>query len=255
MRSRACSLALSAACAAGVFVYAERDAEAFELGTPEQQHPYRSPQNFALEIRFSPYHPQVDQEPGLHGTPFANDFGTNARLYFGLELDWQVFRIPYVGTIGPGFGVGLVGMSRNAMTKENPPRASGDSYSLDIYPMYLSAVLRADTFWHDGGFPLVPFAKLGLGWAPWRASNSLGTSDANGISGKGQTFGTHVAVGAALALDALDLGASRNMDNAIGINSTYVYFEYYWLTLNGLGQSNALYVGSNSWTMGLAFEF
>jgi hypothetical protein len=244
---------VAAAAAAAVLLVPTRDAAAFEFGTPAREHPFRSPQNFAFELRFSPYRPAIDDEPGLAGTPYRDRFGTNPRLCIGVEFDWQVFRIPYVGTIGPGLGAGIVGMSRPAKTITG--EASGDEYSLDIYPFWLSGVLRVDAPWRDLGFPLVPYGKLGLGYAPWRASNTGGTSSVNGISGKGQTFGTHVALGLAFALDALDGGASRNMDNAIGINNTYLYAEYYWLNLNGLGQDKALYVGTNTWAMGLAFEF
>ena len=87
------------------------------------------------------------------------------------------------------------------------------------------------------------------------ASTTGGTSSFGGVSGKGTTWGTNTAIGIAFALDAIDQGATRNMDNAIGINNTYFYAEYYWLALNGLAQDKALYVGSNSWAMGLAFEF
>jgi len=236
-----------------VATFAAQDAHAIEFGTPESQHPYRSPQNFALELRFAPYYPQVDEEPGLSGTPFENRFGDKARFYIGLEFDWQTFRIPYVGTIGPGLGVGRVSMSRDAQTVSGRP--SGDSYTLEIYPMYLSGVLRADALWRDGGFPFVPYGKLGLAWAPWRASTTGGTSEVNGSRGRGSTLGTHAALGVAFALDVIDPGANRNMDNAIGINNTYLYAELYWLTLNGLAQNDALYVGSNSWAAGLAFEF
>lgn len=248
---------MAGAILAGVF--AGRDAAAIEFGTPATEHPFRSPQNFALELRFSPYRPQVDEEPGLRkpdgspATPFRDAFGDNPRLYIGLEFDWQMFRIPYVGTIGPGVGVGMVSMSRPAVTKSG--RASGDEYSLDIYPFYGVGVLRADALWHDRGFPLVPYGKLGIGYGIWRASNTGGTSEANGVSGKGSTWGTHAALGISFALDVIDSGASRNMDNAIGINNTYLYAEYYWMSLNGLGQDKALYVGSNSWAAGLAFEF
>lgn len=240
-----------AAVAFGALV--TRDAAAIELGTPAHEHPYHSAQNFALELRFSPYRPQVDEEPGLKGKPYEAAFGDKPRLYIGLELDWQAFRIPYVGTIGPGLGVGSVSMSRTATTKSG--RESGDEYSLTIYPFYAVGVLRADALWYDRGFPLVPYAKLGLGYGIWRASNTGGTSEAQGVSGKGSTWGTHVALGVSFALDSIDSGATRNMDNAIGINNTYVYFEYYSLDLNGLGQDKALYVGSTSWAMGLAFEF
>ena len=67
---------------------------AIELGTPAQQHPFRSAQNFALELRFSPYYPAVDDEPGLNGTPFKDRFGENARLAIGLEFDWQISPDP-----------------------------------------------------------------------------------------------------------------------------------------------------------------
>jgi hypothetical protein len=235
------------------------DAHAIEFGTPASPHPYRSAQNFALEFRFSPYYAAVDEEPGLRGTPFKDRFGDKPRLAFALEFDWQTFRIPFLGTIGPGLGAGIVGMSRPSVTVSGRP--SSDEYSLDIYPMYLSGVLRADVLWRDLGVPIVPYGKAGIGWAFWSASNTGGTSktqlpgESKPVSGEGITLGTHLALGAAIALDALDSGASRNADNAIGINNTYFYAEYYWLNLNGLAQDKVLYVGTNTWAMGLAFEF
>lgn len=243
-----------AALGAAVCITIAGGASAFELGTPQSDHPFRSAQNFALELRFSPYKPQIDDEPSLNGkTPFADSFGNKPRLYVGLELDWQTFRIPHVGTIGPGLSVGTVSMSRTAETTSG--RASGDEYTLTIYPFTLDAVLRADFLWRDLGFPIVPYGKAGLGYAIWRASNSGGTAEANAVSGKGSTWGYHVALGAALALDALDPGASRNMDNATGINNTYLYLEWYSLALDGIGQAHPLRVGTATWAAGIAFEF
>ncbi len=244
---------LSFAALAGALL-ASAKASAIELGTPEEQHPYRSAQNFALELRFSPYYPNVDKEPGLQGEPFKQSFGDKPRLYIGLEFDWQTFRIPYVGTIGPGLGVGRVSMSRPAITTTG--RKSGDEYGLTIYPLYLSAVLRVDTFWRGAGFPLVPYGKIGGAVGFWDATNSTGTArSSDGLKGSGMTLGTHFAGGLGIPLDFLDSGSSRNMDNAAGINNTYLYAEYYWLNLNGLGQDKALYVGTNTWAAGLAFEF
>ena len=252
------AIAAGAIALAGTLVV--EDAHAIEFGTPAQAHPFQSAQNFALEIRLSPYYPAVDDEPGLQGTPFKDRFGDSPRLSLGLEFDWQTFRIPHVGTLGPGVGVHLVGMSRPAVTRDTQ-RPSGDEYGLDIYPMYLAGVLRADVLWRDLGLPVVPYGKLGLGMGLWRASNSGGTSksalpsETAPVSGKGVTFGTHMALGVAFALDAIDGGASRNMDNYLGINNTYLYAEYYMLNLNGLGQDKALHVGTTSWAAGLAFEF
>lgn len=244
---------LSFAVAAGA-LFVAGEASAIELGTPAQQHPYQSAQNFALELRFSPYYPAVDDEPGLQGEPFKQSFGDKARFYIGLEFDWQTFRIPYLGTIGPGLSVGRVSMSRPATTTSG--RKSGDDYGLTIYPIYLAAVLRVDTFWRGAGFPLVPYGKIGGAVGFWDASNSGGTArSSDGIKGSGITLGTHFAAGIGIPLDFIDRGASRNMDAAAGINNTYVYAEYYWLNLNGLAQDRALYVGTNTWAAGLAFEF
>lgn len=240
--------------AASVVLLAAPAASAVEFGTRASEHPFRSPQNFELELRLSPYYPKVDDDPNLHGqTPFAKNFGDKARVSIGLEFDWQMFRIPHVGTIGPGFGVAYVGMSRDVTTVTG--RTSGDSTSLSIYPFFADAVLRADTFWRDAGIPLVPYGKAGLGLGLWRASNAGGTAVADGVKGKGATWGTSFALGVSFALDAIDKGASRNMDNSTGINNTYIFIEESWMMLNGIAQSNALHVGSNTWVAGLAFEF
>ena len=229
------------------------DAHAFEFGTPKTEYPFRSAQNFALELRGAPYYPTVDDEPGLNGKPFERAFGDKARVYVGLELDWQTIRIPYLGTLGPGLGVGRVTMSRDAITVSG--RTSKDKYALEIFPLYLVGVLRADALWRATRIPLVPYAKLGLGYGIWNASTTGGTSEGGGVSGKGATLGTHAAAGVMFALDVFDRGATRSMDNATGINGTYLYAELYWANLNGLFQDSVLYVGSKSWAAGMAFEF
>ncbi len=230
------------------------DAEAIELGTPAQEHPARSAQNFALELRVSPYSPAVDEEPGLRKTPFRDRFGDATRVAIGIELDWQTLRIPFVGTIGPGLGAGVVSMSRQAVTSRGRP--SGDEYGLTIHPLYVAVVLRGDALWRDLGIPVVPFTKLGLGAGVWRAWDSGGTaSSPGGTSGRGITWGTLVAVGASLPLDAIDPSTSRSVDVSVGINATHLFLEYYWLALDGLFQRDALYVGTKTWAAGLAFEF
>ena len=219
---------------------------------------YASPQRFALELRFSPYVPQIDEEPGLRGKPYERTFGTMPRLMFGGEFDWQAFRIPHFGSVGPGLGIGYTNMSDTArLLRDNS--LSGDDTSLDIWSTYLAAVLRVDAPWRELSIPFVPYAKAGLGLGLWRAGNTGGTSEAKvgtgTVSGKGYTFGTHVALGLALALDFLDRSSAINLDQAVGINNTYFYAEYYLSMLNGIGQTNPLRVGANTWAMGLAFEF
>lgn len=214
-----------------------------------------SPQHFALEIRFGPYTPKIDDEPGLGGAkPYETAFGDVFRPVLALELDWQALRIPYLGTLGPGLGVGLFNASRDARTVRTN-RPSGDTTGITIYPMWLDAVLRADVLWRELRVPIVPWAKLGVAGAPWRVTNAAGTAEEGGVKGLGMTWGTHFALGAGFALDAIDPGATRNLDEVTGINHTYFFAEYYWLGLDTFGSNDALRVGSNTWALGLAFEF
>lgn len=247
------------AALAGALLTTALVSEARADGISARRSHYASPQHFALEVRFSPYVPHIDDEPALGGKkPYETTFGTMPRLMFAGEFDWQAFRIPHLGSIGPGLGFGYTNMSETAkLIRDGSP--SGDETSLDIYQTFLVAVLRADVLWRDFGIPFVPYAKAGLGLGLWRAGTTGGTAEAttaNGtVSGKGYSFGSHLALGLAFALDFIDRGASVNIDQAVGINNTYFYFEYYASNLNGIAQSNALRVGANTWAMGLTFEF
>ena len=217
--------------------------------------PKESPQNFAIEFRFSPYRPKIDDDPALGGaTPYRSTFGDMRRLLFQIEFDWQALRIPHVGTLGPGIALGFTNMSAKA-SKTNGGGPSDEDTNLEIFPVYLVAVFRADVILRELKFPLVPYLKGGFGAARWRAYGPLGTSSSGTVNGKGTTYGTHIAAGVTLSLNFLDHAATLNLDNSVGINQTHLFLEYYVSALNGLGQSNALYVGSNSWATGLAFEF
>jgi hypothetical protein len=227
-------------------------------------HVYESPQDFAIELRLSPYYPQVDSDPSLGGcTPFADIFGKSDSFMVGGEFDWQALRIPHLGTLGPGFGLSYTKMSGLAqfLTPHTLPSGgttltSGETTSLSLFPMYAVAVLRADVFVRELHTPFVPYAKFGLGYTIWRASNQLGTSDYNGKIGVGASIGTQLGLGLMFNLNVFDEYSAKNLDDQLGINHTYVFGEYTRADLDGLGiQSDPLRVGGQSWTFGLAFEF
>ena len=237
------------------------------LGT--HHHTYQSPQNFAIELRLSPFSPNVDSDPSLHGChPFSSIFGTGDSVMIGAEFDWQALRIPHFGTLGPALGVSMVSFSANApntgstSTGSNngcvtATTSSGETTSLNIYPGYAAAVLRVDVLWRDAGVPFVPYAKAGLGAAYWQASNTLGTSNASGQNGQGYTLGTHLALGVMFNLNVFDEYAARNFDEQMGVNGTYLYGEFTDANLDGLWglQAHPLRVGGTMWTFGLAWEF
>ena len=101
------------------------------------------PQNFALEIRFGRYLPNVDDN--VAGEPFHDFFGNSNRYSFGFEFDWQALRIPGFGTLGPAFGFGYTRMTgKNQIPVGEPPANIDQESSLGIMPMYLAGVLRVD---------------------------------------------------------------------------------------------------------------
>jgi hypothetical protein len=228
-----------------------------DLGTPRRS--FESPQRFALEFRFGAFWPAIDTDPNLGGkTPFRDLYGNGPQLMSGAEFDWQAVRIPHLGTIGPGLAASYMKASTLApFTKpHNGQTLSGEDTSLEIFPFYAVAVLRVDVLWRDYHVPLVPWVKAGIGLALWRASNTLGTSSFESVSGEGHSLGTHVAVGLGLNLNCFDPDTAREFDNSLGVNGTYLFAEYTREDLDGLGtQSDPLRVGGNEWTFGLALEF
>jgi hypothetical protein len=225
-----------------------------------RHHSYESPQHFAFELRVAPYRPQIDEDPGLNSAPYQTVFGDAYRVELAAEMDWQVLRIPHVGTIGPGLSAGITQMTARAK-RAGTQDDSGENTSLSIYPMYAVAVLRVDFFQRELRIPLVPYVKGGVGLAFWRASNDAGTSEIKDAAGNatsrglGHTWGTHFAVGVALHLNAFDPTSARNLDETTGINNTYLFGEYMMSDLKGIGQQNVLFVGTRTFLGGLAFEF
>jgi hypothetical protein len=220
---------------------------------------FESPQNFAFELRFLPYKPDVDSDPALHGaTPFQTAFGSSRRVMVAGEFDWQALRIPHLGTLGPGFAIGYTKMNANAtfVMPHNGTTVSGEITSLELVPLYAVAVLRADVLWREMRIPIVPYAKVGLGLALWRASNTLGTSSYQGVTGEGESWGTQFAIGVGLNLNIFDEYAAKNFDESVGVNNTYLFGELMRSDLSGLGiQKHPLRVGDSTWVLGLAFEF
>ncbi len=253
-------LAGATVLASSLFVAATAGAQV--VGTDSFERPrrtYESPQRFALEARFGAFWPAIDSDPALGGhNPFSGIYGSSPQLLSGAEFEWEALRIAHLGTIGPALSVSYMKATAKAKYEmpHNGQTTSGEDTSLEIFPFYGVAVLRVDVLWRDYHVPLVPWVKVGLGCALWRASNTLGTSSYNSVSGEGHSLGTHFALGLALNLSFFDPDTAREFDNSLGVNGTYLFAEYTREDLTGLGtQSDPLRVGGNEWTFGLAMEF
>ncbi len=256
-RTRVASAALvgalaSMACATGAH------AQALENDPSRRKH--ESKQWFELELRFAPYWPAIDSQPGLGATqPYHTIFGNMARLLVSGEFDFQALRIPHLGSLGPGLSFGYTQMSAPAPLA-NGPGVSAENTNLEVFPFYLVAVLRVDVLMRQFHVPIVPYAKLGVGYTLWRSFDAGTSTYVDPVTGKtssafGGTWGEQFALGGQLNLDWLDRRASGALDEATGINHTYIFGEWMFANLDNFGSSSGLRVGTNTFCGGLAFEF
>ena len=215
---------------------------------------YHSPQDFAVQVTFGPYRPDVDSEFSMPRHPYLDYFGDGKNLLTQAQFDYQVFH--KMGTVAIGLGAGFFRVSGSSPVASNPAQPSGDRSTLTVVPVSLSGVYRFDYYLERDGFPIVPHAKLGLDWAYWQITDGNGEiARAAGGRARGGTLGWHAAIGVALVLDFLDPTAARDFDVEMGVNHTALVFEFGHYDISGLGRSNRMHLGDDTWTMGLMFEF
>jgi len=211
-----------------------------------------SKQEAAFELRLGRYMPEVDSQ--VSGSPFQNTFGNDARYLLGAEIDWQLLRIPHFGTLAPGLGWGYTRFSAKARFASTG-EASGTDTRLSIMPMYLVGVARADVIPRELKIPLVPYAKLGIGYGMWWSSDGkLSAKSPDGKVGRGGSYGLTYALGAMFLLDVLDEDDAKSADGVTGINNSYIFAEWFRPQLDGFGSAKVLDISSSSWLLGIALE-
>lgn len=214
-----------------------------------------SPQHFALEFRFSPYKPDIDSEfAGTAAHPYQDFFGANRHLLSQLEFDYQLIR--HVGSLGVGASLGYFKITGSNLVAGGGDMKSADTSTLRLIPFSASVVYRFDLGYERLDIPLVPYGKLGLDYILWTINNGNGeVPSSSGGRGQGGTLGWHAAAGLSLALDWFDQHAANQFDEELGVNHTYLFFEFAHVAVNGLGQKDRLHVGDDTWTAGMLFEF
>ena len=227
---------------------------------PEAEKDFRSPQHFLFEMKFGPYAPQIDSEFDDAATPFRDLFGDGKALMMSGEFDVELWR--RFGTVAIGGSLGYYKNETNALLDTNSTdtipsnsttRSAGVT-SITLLPLALLAIYRFDWPTERWNFPLVPFAKLGLNYTLWWVNKGDGsTAEFAGEKATGGTLGWQFNGGASLLLDVLDPQSAKTLDLELGINHTYLFFEF--IMTKGFGPSNALHVGDTTWNAGIAFEF
>lgn len=254
-------------------------AQTFELFGPDRgRDRFESPQHFAFEFRAGPWYPLIDNEFVARGRPerpFHAILGDDDRLLVGAELDWQILRVNPVGSLGIGVGLGYTSATAVAPVTRSDPNdlrqqpTGGQETSLNVLPAYAVAIVRLDGLARRTFIPVVPYAKAGLAYSLWwvttgdnlarRNASSPGpvpdaATDLNAAA-FGGTLGLHLAAGVMLRLDNFEPQAQRSWDTEMGVNHSYLFFEYTRANTDLLGSRPQLQVGSNTWTAGIALEF
>lgn len=214
-----------------------------------------SPQYGAFEVKFGPYRPNVDDQPSITGTPYADMYGRNESMFHAtLELDWQFFRIPVIEvSLALAGTIGFMRESANARTESGD--RSNDETSLNVIPFAVLGVIRIDTLADLAGIPLIPYFKGGVNWFVWWSRNAGKTTDS------GATPGWQITPGLALRLDPFDKISARTFDNEVGVNHSFVFFEVMIAVVEGFGSGDNMYLspknmwGRATWQAGLGIEF
>ena len=252
--------------------------------------PYESPQHFAIEIKFTPYTPHIDNSNGLAkgSTPFSDLFVAQGgkkgrqppyRLLTTVEFDYQFLRRAY-GNFGFGVTTGFYRRTTHSFVYGNDANGvvtacqvpnctrSGDQTGLNIVPLSALFVYRLDVLANRYHIPLVPYAKVGLAYYAWWVNDGGGltstakfprptTADPHPLqsSGYGGSFGFVLNPGIALQLDFIERSATRTMDRELGINHTYLFCELAYAKVNGFGAKNKLDLSDTFLNAGIGFEF
>lgn len=215
-----------------------------------------SPRRFILEARFGTYRPAIDSS-FTNAKPFTDVFGDGMFLMTQLEFEYEIWN--RVGIIAVG---GTAGYSRMVGKGINPTtgEAATDSTAMNVMPLSIQLVYRFDYLAQRYNIPLVPHVKGGFDYWIWWIEDGVGdvaavTEGTSEKKGYGGTWGAHVGLGIAFLLDFFAPKMAQTFDVDVGVNNSYIFFEYNWAWINDFGVGDRMNLSSGSFIGGLAFEF
>jgi len=221
---------------------------------PGETYSRETSRNFAFELRFGPYLPRVDSEFTNGKTPFKQYFGTSNRVMLGMEFDWLPMTIPDVLRVGVGAGISYTTMSAKALMYQDDTARSSQDTGFRVMPHWVVGVAKLDVINRKTPIPVIFVGKLGLANALWWVNDYPSPNSADGVAGKGSSQGIYYGLGAGLDLGILDPIRAKRLDSTTGINSVYLYGEFYGMELSSFGASNAMHIGDRTWLLGLSFD-
>jgi len=215
-----------------------------------------SPRSMMLEIHAGPYTPQIDRA-FMYSTPYGDYFSDSPMVMVGLHWDYQVWQ--GFGSLSVGAGARIGWSDGLAVSQDGT--SSSDSTSLNLLPLTATVTYRFDWLAQNLQIPFVPYAKVGVTYSVWWVTNGSGeianTYDLDGVgrAGYGGTFGFHAGGGLQFLLDWFGAGMAAEFDAEIGVNNSYLFFEYAYHSVNDFGSETSFDLGDSNFSAGLMFEF
>ena len=123
-----------------------------------------------------------------------------------------------------------------------------------MIPLEFHAIYKFDYAAFEWSIQLVPYAKLGLNYIPWRITKGSGTEEVDGVRGSGGKWGWHATGGISFLLDVLEPRFARDFDTGVGVNHSYLFAEYTYADVNDFGNPG-LNLSSRRWMFGLALDY
>lgn len=227
-------------------------------------------QRFVFEFKLGPYLPEIDNPydgPGFG--PYATIFGRTDKNGKAVKqplpalMPVVAFEYQFVYLGGPlaiGTQVGFYRDKANALFLEPPSsqlRSKADKVTFGMVPISLLVIYRFELGADFFKVPLVPYMKAGLAYAFWWMKDGAGEIARNtrGEKGRGGVIGWQLNPGIMLRMDFIEPATAKKLDQATGINHTYLFGEFQLTRLRNFGVGNAIDLGDKTFFAGLALEF
>lgn len=201
-----------------------------------------SPENFGLELRIGSY------MPTNLGAGWDTMFGGDLGPLLAFEIHYFATRIPYLGLIGGGGGLGWSQYSGRAARATTTTAEQGADASFEIVPILLTFVWRFDTLARDLNVPIILTPKVGLDLVYW------GTGTGTRGEADGWSIGPRFAGKVSLELDFLEPRSARQLDEEWGVNHSELFVEL-WYSMAGELTGRQLPLGGWGWVAGLGITF
>ena len=205
-----------------------------------------------LRLSAGPYKPDMDSEAGANDV-YRCVFDDKTWVILGTGLDYIVFDMIGTLTVGGEMSYFTVnGHERTSLPSNGECGTSSSSRNtLHMLPLAGNLHYRFDWPYHQFGFPLAPYGRVGLIATPWTITRNaqFQSSEPNA----GLRTGWQWALGLAFVLDAIDEVRMKRVRDAGTFQHAYLFGEYRDMRIDSFGEPG-FRLGAQTWLVGVNLD-